>query len=360
MQSCAEHPTLGETSMNETSAEIAGRWDRENHTATSGDSFNELHIRLDFLERLHYRQYLPTVAAVHPGYWTRFHSWLKNVPDEVDQRILFELAVNIAYFGREDFSQLYQSAFRGPIQSWLIEKLGCQLTDPDLEKTLSEELANHTWYCPLTDSMPISDFCHTNNLGGIRFRPDWISLAKFGDRKRILDFMNDRKRKGSPCPLRRIVILEDFVGSGTQMLEDHRSESGKSYNALTFAASLSATIPVLFVPLIICPVGMDGAQKLKAPNLETRPVLELKGDEFIDKNAVLNGQLPNKVADLARRSYTLVASKNAVNPLYSPFGFDDTGAVVVMYSNTPANTLPMIQHYSDQWAPLFPRSARVK
>src|ERR1700719_205805 len=76
----------GETGMNETSAEIAGRWDRENYTATSGESFNEIHIRLDFLEKQYYRQYLPTMGSLHPIYWVRFSSWLRNVGDEADQR----------------------------------------------------------------------------------------------------------------------------------------------------------------------------------------------------------------------------------------------------------------------------------
>jgi hypothetical protein len=71
--------------------------------------------------------------------------------------------------------------------------------------------------------------------------------------------------------------------------------------------------------------------------------------------------LAAKVKALAQQCYAQVLGDNAADPRpYTPFGCFDTGAVVVLYSNTPANTLPLIQHQSNTWVPLFPRSARVR
>jgi hypothetical protein len=66
------------------------------------------------------------------------------------------------------------------------------------------------------------------------------------------------------------------------------------------------------------------------------------------------------VRRVAKASYSLVESPGGGAPLYGAFGFRDTGSLVVMFSNTPANTLPVIQHESATWTPLFPRTARVR
>ena len=43
---------------------------------------------------------------------------------------------------------------------------------------------------------------------------------------------------------------------------------------------------------------------------------------------------------------------------YTPFGYKRTGGLVVMHSNTPDNSLPVIHHESDTWAPIFKRHSR--
>jgi len=41
-----------------------------------------------------------------------------------------------------------------------------------------------------------------------------------------------------------------------------------------------------------------------------------------------------------------------------PFGFKGTGALVVMYSNCPNNSLPVLHNESEEWSALFPRIPR--
>ena len=211
--------------------------------------------------------------------------------------------------------------------------------------------------------MAISDFHHANNLGGINFRPDWKSLATFGHPDRITEFMaNHRDANHRPQALRRIVILEDFIGSGTQMVETVRSEGGVNCSAVEFAASLSADIPVLLVPLIVCPEGADQARRFTSANLTVSPVLELKPDEFVEWSVAVDPkELMTLLSDLAHRTYADVVGDGTVAPRpYTRLGVGRTGGLIVTYSNTPANTLPIIQHGSNTWDPLFPRSARIK
>jgi len=349
--------------MVETIAQTAARWDQSSLGTVGGGLFNEIHQKLRFLERTHYCQYVPTFGAEYPDYETRLEEWLANVPRESDRQTLFKFASLIIFFTREDFTELYRTALDGPITRWIVDELGLDLCDPELDRTLQDEIHHHTWFCPFSDSMPIADFHHVNHIGGVNFRPDWRSLAAFGDRQRILDFMANR----SPHPLRRIVILEDFIGAGGQMLEDIREErtgtAVQKTNAIAFAGSLPS-IPVLLVPLVICPQGAQKARELanRHGNVQCEPVIEIDTDVLINPaSRPTSNSLEEKVRRLVGECYSDVEGDQSAWPRpYGPFGFGDTGARIVMYSNTPANTLPIIQHKSNTWNPLFPRSARIQ
>ncbi len=96
------------------------------------------------------------------------------------------------------------------------------------------------WFCPITDSMRINSFLKVNQLIGKshdtrlaippqvwRFKPRYLSTS-------------------TPTKYARIVLLEDFVGSGTQM-----------ESAVKHAAAISADIRVLACPLVTCPEGLQ-------------------------------------------------------------------------------------------------------
>ncbi len=355
--------------MVETIAQTAARWDQSSLGTVGGGLFNEIHQKLRFLERTHYCQYVPTFGTEYTtDFETRLEAWLANVPEESDRQTLFKLAPLIIFFTREDFTELYRTALDGPITRWIVDQLGLDLCDPELDRTLQDEIHHHTWFCPFSDSMPIADFHHVNHIGGVNFRPDWRSLAAFGDRQRILDFMSNRTDASrSPRPLRRIVILEDFIGAGWQMQEGIREErtgaAVQRTGAIAFAGSLPS-IPVLFVPLVICPQGAQKARELANDhgNVRCEPVLEIGTDSLTNSaSRPPSDSLEEKVHRLLRECYSSVeGDKNAAPRPYGPYGSGDTGARIVMYSNTPANTLPIIQHKSNTWNPLFPRSARIQ
>lgn len=341
--------------MGSDAAQLAEKWDdRTDMKSFCGRRFTRIYETIEFFESRHYRQYVPTQGPRHQEFLRRFDNWLENVDSDEDKRVLFEFAPQIIFFGREEFTGLHQAAFRGPITRWVIDELGLALDDPQLQSKIHDELTRHTWYCPITDSMPISDFHHANDIGGVDFRPDFRSLDKFGcDPKKVLDYMQGQTVAGGAAKLSRIVLLEDFVGGGTQITE-----------AIKLAASLDPHIDVLFVPLIVCPSGSQKARVCVCgyANVHYEPVLELTEDLFINPHLSLTEKSPElAVRDLANKTYPAVTGDNTAQPRpYSPFGFSQTGATVVMYSNTPANTLPLIQHESNTWNPLFRRSARIR
>jgi hypothetical protein len=341
-----------------TVSKLTAKWDSELPNppdSTSSGKYNSLHQQIEFFAKHHYNEYLPTLAASHPQFLDRLDNWLHNPVTDDEKRLMLEYVPFITFLTSGDFGSLYEAAFRGPIARWIIELLGLALDDPELTSSVSKELSDHTWFCPLTDSMHISSFHHVNNIGGVDLRPDFRSLVKFGDKNKILAFMCDHAdRTGRAAPLKRIVLLEDFVGSGFQ-----------TKKSLYAAVRCLDTIPILYVPLVICPAGSAAARRVASryANLTYDPVIELTESDLINEASPLDPtSLADRLRRLAVRSYPAVAGPAArTNDLpYGPFGFKDTGAVLVMYSNTPANSLPLLHHQSDEWRPLFPRSARIR
>jgi len=360
--------------------DMARNWDSAGVRPKTSDSFNSIYERLEFLNKRHYSQYLPTDQA--PDFLTRFSRWLENVTGDKERRALFELAPQLIFFGVDEFTKLYQAAFHGPITRWIVDELSLRFDDHQLSQTLRSELGGHTWYCPITDSMQISDFHHANNLGGADHRPQFRWLGELADEDRIRDLLSSslppdvrqnlptalrghiqahvrklmddhRDARRQSQPLRRIVLLEDFVGVGSQI-----------ETAVSFAATLQPPVPVLFVPLIICPAGDTLAKAVVAdyPNARYSPMVKLSEDLLINCISSLQpSSLEEAVRDLAFATYSQVQGDGSAGPRpYSPFGFGATGATMVMYSNTPANTLPIIHHKSTTWEALFPRSARIR
>jgi len=314
-------------------------------------SARETNRRLVHLEKRLYQTYEPAHPP-EPNFRSRLENWLDNVsPDYKNERALFNSITDLFYVGPVEFRELYRSAYNGPIARWLIDDAGIMLDDPDADKKL-EAAVLETWFCPISDSMRINSFYHVNNVSsGWDYRPDWRSLEKFGSLKKIKDYCSGN--------IKRLVILEDFVGGGSQMQD-----------AIEFASHLKSELSILVVPLIICPKGDKVAKSLEAMlGIKYSPVLVLDERSFVyDYGKNDEKESIKLIKKLAFHTYSKVA--DGVPPFtkdihgdfkkpYHPLGWNKTGGLVVMYSNTPDNTLPLYHWKSSQWCPLFPRHSRV-
>jgi len=309
-----------------------------------GPVFQAINEHVEHLAEELYCKYEPTKGPF-PDFWQRFEDWLENGDDEAKQQSLFRLMPYLFFIGPTELDNLYRVAFNFNVTTWLIEELSLTLDDVALSSKVSEALA-HTWFCPLTDSMRINTFYHLNHISGRNHRPDWLSLAVLADSAKVDAFLNSKK-------IERIVLLEDFVGSGSQIEP-----------AVNFAGSLSSRRPTLVVPLVICPAGVDAARTWEASftNIKVHPVLELRRLDFLTRTPQADEPPEHDVfRRLAIDSFSkLLAGKTAKEAkIYGPFGFDDTGGLVILATNCPDNTLPLIHHESVTWNPLFPRASRI-
>ena len=201
-----------------------------------------------------------------------------------------------------------------------------------------------TWFCPVTDSMRINAFLKANGLLGKTHRPDWHSLKRLGDPGKIRQFLTDKQ-------IQRIVLLEDFVGTGTQL-----------QSIVPFAATILPDIDILVVPLIVCDPGDQVGHRLanKYENISYDPVVVIPSEFLIRPDAQ-----PGEPAsfEAIRRLITQVSSRlhrPAPDPESRRYhGYKGTGAVVVLYSNCPDNSLPIIHDDTRNWDALFPRVRRA-
>ena len=262
-------------------------WDSMAGSADETAYYSTILAQLDYHAENEWHVYLPAQHPdFHPNYMERLASWISNLTNEEEQKLLLEYALYISFFSHDDFIALYRTAFNREITSWVAAQIGARLEPGGgqaLHNLVQEQIHYQTWFCPVTDSMDINEFYKVNHLKGVGHRPGFATLQMLAEKagspnpglsKNIIHYMaNPSLDPLKPFPaLERIVLLEDIVGSASQCLD-----------ALRWAVS-NLGKPVLFVPLILCPNGVkalrDEEQKWSG-RLTVRPVIELRRGDLL-------------------------------------------------------------------------------
>ena len=302
-----------------------------------GDDVQEIeeaYSQLAWLQRELLDEYEPPAFV---RFADRIDDWLDNFPEDADRRAMYRLLPRIFFIGRDQVNSLSRAAFNDIACRWVVDRAEIDLLAEDTQEQLDRALL-HTWFYPITDSMKINTFLKMNGLGGHEIRPDWLSLSQLGDPKKVREFLIDQK-------IERIVMVEDFVGSGSQMSE-----------AVLFAAETLPHTPKLVIPLVCCPAGLKVGLDLATgrDGLFFEPVLTLREDLFVLKEP-REGE-PAEFA--AARRLSAEMAKDFGKKWADPFGHNDTGALVVLHTNCPDNTLPLIHDEGPNWKAIFPRIPR--
>jgi hypothetical protein len=283
-----------------------------------------------------------------PPFEDRLTSWLQNKglsPD--DLKTLFQLVPHLQFVDRDDMLALYRSAFTGPVARWLIDQTGLDFSmEPlDFQKRFSDAVGS-TWFCSITDSMDIAEFHHANKMEGKRQRPNWALLKTFGDKKQIKTYMKTEN-------LKRLVLLEDFVGSGVQ-----------SGGPVAFARKLLCPdVPVLFVPLIVSGLRIEKLRERfkEGGGFTFEPLFVIPGhvhlQETPQQHEINLFQELRKVVNATFDKVKLPLPPET-EAIAHPFGFKNFGMLVVLHTNCPNNSVPVIWHNAPEWKCLFPRVSR--
>jgi hypothetical protein len=301
-----------------------------------GNAFIGINAYIRYLSKNLFFDYEPTLGA-HPEFDVRLNNWLNNVESEEDQKKLVKLIPHLFYVGREELNSLYKTAFESIICRWLFDQKINAIEKADYSIEM-DEMIKSTWFCPVTDSFRINQFYHVNNVSATHeFRPDWRSLKKFGSDDKISTYIKNNNVK-------QIVLLEDFVGTG-----------GQVFNPLKYCVE-TFDLKVLFVPLIICNPGCEKLKEITHQNFSFNPVIHIPKENLVNKRGFTNAPLVEYIS-LSENLFDAIMGTNDRSRMKT-FGYEDTGCLTVMHSNTPNNSIPLIHVESNTWDALFKRHSR--
>jgi hypothetical protein len=328
--------------MNSKIEKLVNQWAIED----SDTIYRTINSQLNFLSEALFHDYEPEQGA-NPDFRSRLQNWLANV-DGPDKKTLFKLLPHIFYLGNKEYNNLLRVAYNEIIARWIIDNDNIKLDDFSIAQQALKNSITRCWICPITDSMDINSFYHINNVpGSIDWRPQWYNVNEPWNTmsQGLVNYINNEG-------LEKLVLLEDFVGSGSQIEQ-----------TIHHIMALNLGIPVLLLPIMNCPAGVNRFNNLQSqyPDLTYKSVLELSKQCFVFP-VPYQDELPaiQNTRELIQRVYLKTSNGVSVGngKPYSPFGYRDTGGLLVKYSNTPDNSIPVIHHESNTWAPLFRRHSR--
>lgn len=345
---------------------LVRKWDFEKtRDASAKSEYGFILDQLDHHATKEWRVYLPAEHPdFNPSYIERLAAWIGNVTVETDQKLLLKYAARISFFSHDDFVALYRTAMDREISRWVASQISARLEPhggQSFHDLIEREIHQHTWFCPVTDSMDINEFHKVNHLQGVGHRPGFAAQQMIaenrlspnpqlaGDWIRYManpssDPLDPTRRRPA---LTRIVLLEDIVGSANQCRD-----------AIRWAVS-NLGVPVLFVPLILCPNGVQTLRDEEAVSggrLTVRSVIELRRSDLLgpERQGEAGWPITVDVEDLALRTVVNLGLQGS-----EAFGYRETGCSLSTFTNTPDNSLPIIHHPNgSHWAPLFPRVFR--
>ena len=321
--------------------EMVARWTQVEGATQHLSATREL---VRFLTDELYDEYQP--FSEKPLFWERLARWLRNVKTDADQQRLFEFVPWLLFVGREEMATMYRAAFTGSITRWIIDEAGLDITDPGLSGHFVQEL-RRTWFGSLA-GMDIGSFMRINGIDEQSLRPDFRVLTFLGDPAKVQDYLAGNEH--SPEGYRRIIVVEDFVGTGRQMTK-----------AIPVLQGLK-DVPILLCPIIVAQEGFNVGTEIAKANkhIVLREHFRIPPTATIGEisSADAEPEIFAAIRELITRSWPQL--KNS-KPYDKPFGFENSGSLLLTYLNCPNNVPPLIHRETpgdDGWEPLFPRVVR--
>ncbi|WP_369969736.1 hypothetical protein AB8E26_05640 [Stenotrophomonas rhizophila] len=322
-------------------AGVISRW--ETGEPARAQSVISLRRYYEFLSKKLFNEYEPTKTAdiqVARDFMRRVDDWLECFSSDSHAISAFRSLEYIMFAGNGEYEELYRCAYRMNIVNWLIEGLPGRMFAENVDTTIKDALLK-TWICPASDSLRINEFIKITGIATPREQPDFRTLREFCHEEKIKEYIAERN-------IERLIVLEDFVGSGRQFK-----------GALEVAMQLFAG-PILAVPLIICERGKANLVKYIAEsgraNVELSPVMVVPQNCTASKQ-LTSGEPPSfiKLREAMKDGYDQIGmSLNG-----KQYGFDGIGSLVVLHSNCPNNVPPIYHAYGGgRWKPVFPRHQR--
>jgi len=223
---------------------------------------------------------------------------------------------------------------------------------------------NRSLFAPLSDSSRFMEFRQkmpqgSHNTSALDHIDILTNPIKMQSPELIDKFKEKYKDKDN------LFIIEDFSGSGTTI----ESKIKQIIDNYKFKC-------IYFCPLIISSISLKNLDKLKSyAESKNQQFKIINGVELGDEYSILS-DTSNKVWSVdEKKALTQMCQKyfkshfyingylykdhNEEKPLLAtPYGYKDCGLAIVLHSNCPNNSLPIIWEESNNWKFLFKRHER--
>lgn len=252
----------------------------------------------------------------------KIETWLENVESDEEKQIFIQLFNNFNYFTRMKFS------------------LGLKDSYSKFKDIVGEEYKN-SLFLPLGSQGGIFN-------GAYEIMPLFRRINRI-DKTRIVMQTQDFLTKRDTSSVQNIVLVDDFIGSGTTLIK-YIKLLKKDY--MSFLENKC----IYVIVVVVGEKGLESIDKLrKETGLEIKEIIYHKRMEkaFTDLSGIFSNEKDRAYAKKIIRKYEKNVAKRSIDIM----GFKNSEGLIGFYYNTPNNTLAVFWDSKEEstWVPILPR-----
>jgi hypothetical protein len=320
-----------------------------------------------------------------PTFLEKLRAWLTQFDDQ-EKKVAFLLANRIIFVTESQFAalqrRLFSSCIRRHLLDYIIKQHRLKTYDYTGASGFLDKEMDATIFVANSDSSQLNSFVHLNG----RYFFNRQARRLVGPEVRFWTYPSERARRASgdvrlaaqtfelevlsTDPLlkgkRRMVIVEDFSGSGADLVKTLFLLDGTSlpFTEVVIAPAIATSRAIRNLHRICARLNKRTYSVIPAETLpENLSCFDGLGPAY---KSYLDGEEPIKSLSLEVK----VLSTNVYNAHFqsgsSPlqfehrYGVGNLSLAFAMYKNCPDNCLPVIWKKTDTWSkPLFPRVSRI-
>lgn len=277
-----------------------------------------------------------------------FHLWLENFKEDERIYAMFLLS-KFLYFGNETIRELmkrvYEDLYRRPIIFDIREAnhytTNSKFIDSEYQKILdrtrflsignpSESSAHLLYYFRQENGLHRDLFINAHQL---------YTHTTEGDNIIANTVVDD---------IDRIVVLDDFCGSGSQAKEFDRE----------FVVNIRKKEPrikIIYYSLFAIEKGLNDIKNLHYDFADSVFILDSTYKCFSGKSRFFSP----KEKDIKSNCHTICNKYGRKLNFHNPLGYNNCQMIIGFHHNTPNNTLPIFWSEKKGWTPIFKRFAKL-
>jgi hypothetical protein len=369
--------------------EMAASWDIENTendflaTGSSRNIYSEICDSIRILKDFKFEPYQPVPYPPKPDFIDRLKGWIKQFNGS-DQKYMLYFSSKVIFLTHSQITYLIGHIFQNKIKKLILEDI---ILEKDLEpfsyKKAEEYFASElekTLFVGLSDSSRLNDFTHVNREEINRRINTGIELETLlypSKRRKAYQEYGQNSIIGKKIKIcrdfekeilfeddlikdkERLVILEDFSGSGSDIIQNFNS----------IKSSLLPLKKIIFAPYIITYKARKALDEWINANKDDKKYYytygtlipeEAKCFDF-DKSYLKSDWHDESIDICEKVKLTCKSIANKYfqnNPTYL-YGFGKIKIAFANYYNCPDNSLPILWCDIGGWIPLFQRASRI-